>query len=359
MATTPATDYAAITKYAGQYDKQLVSQMLNGLDFLSQVRTLRKASSHGVLLPKMTVNKGVRPLNLNVEVPKGTNRSFSGRKLFVYGGMKIITIIPEEARQTFMDEMLDPNAKEIPFAQWVWAREMEKISQEINDNIYLSKYKADAAAWLAGSTYTGGTTDYVNFEESIYRCVTTTTAGQSPTTHPAKWAEVDDTVISQGWGTILANEINAGTISGANLISTGAISNTNALTKLELMYKGMTVAHRNIGGTFRVSSDVMRAYLEHERTTYGNAASPDFGDGKKYIYGSGKKWEIQECTWMGASGRVIATQKDNLVFGTNMESDYNKIGKSVETLHGTKSIVKWLQGCEISDLETLYVNDQA
>lgn len=353
-----ATDYEVITKWAGQNDKQLVSQMLNGLDFLNEVRTMRKASSHGTLLPKMIVNGGARPLNLNVEDAKGTNRTFSGRKLFVYGGMKIITIIPEEARQTFMDEQLDPNATEIPFAKWVWDREMEKIAQEINDNIYLSDYKGDATEWDAGTVYTGGT-DYASFNNVIYKCVTTTTAGQSPTTHPAKWADFDSSVISTGWGTIIADEITGGGIAGANLITTGAISNTNALTKFELMYNGMTASHRKKGGIFRVSSDVFRAYIEHERATYGNAANPDFGDGKKYIYGSGKKWEIKESTMMGTAGRVIATQKDNLVFGTNLESDYNKIGKTIQTLHGTKSVVKWLQGCEVSDLETLYVNDQA
>lgn len=356
--TQIASDFAAITKYAGQFDRQLVSQMLNGLDFLDQVRVMRKASAHGVLLPKMTVSKGIRPLNLNVEDPKGKNRSFSGRKLYIYGGMKIITIVPEEARQTFMDEQLDPNAKELPFAKWVWEKEMEKISQEINDNIYLGKYKGDSADWDAAAAYTGGT-DYVNFGEVIYKCVTTTTAGQSPTTHPAKWEDVDDAVISEGWGSIIATEITAGNIAGANLITTGAITTANALTKTELMYNGMTSAHRKLGGSFRMGPDLYAAYIEHERTTYPSAANPNFGDGKKYIYGSSKKWEIEECSWMGDSGRVIVTQKNNLAFGTNLESDMNKIGKTVDTLHGTKSIVKWQQGCEISDLETLYVNDQA
>lgn len=351
-----ATDFAAITKYAGQYDKQLIAQALNGMDFISQVRTIRKASSHGVLLPKMTVNGGIRPLNLNVEAPKGANRNFSGRKLYVYGGMKIITINPEEARGSFMDEMLDPKAKEIPFAQWIWEQEMKKISSEINDNIYLSDYNADAAAWDAGDAYAVG--DYVNFEESIYKAVAITVAGESPTTAAAKWEEVDNVVISKGWGTIIADEIDGGNIAGANLIATGAISNANALDKFELMYKGMSQTHRKLGGTFKVASDVYRAYVEHERSEFGNVATPDFGDGTKFIYGSNKKWAIEECSWMGDSGRVIATQKNNLAFGTNLEGDANTIAKTIETLHGYKSVVKWLQGCEISDLETLYVNDQ-
>lgn len=355
---TKSSTFEAITKYAGQYDKKLVTQALNGMDFVSQVRVMRKASAHGVLLPKMTISAGIRPLNIDVVDPKGTNRTHSGRKIYVYGGMKIIRMIPEEARGTYQDEMLDPKAKVIPFAEWVWTAEMAKISAEINDNIYLSVAQAGATAYNAGTAYAVG--DYILFtDNSIYKCVTITTAGQSPVTNAAKWLEVDGVAISKGWGSIIADEITGGGIAGANLITTGAINNTNALTKLELMYNGMTATHQKLGGTVRVSSDVYRAYVEHERATYTAAATPELGDGKKYLYGTGKKWQLEDCSWMGSSGRVIMTQKDNLVFGTNMESDSNTIGKTIEELHGTKSVVKWLQGTEISDLETLYVNDQA
>lgn len=349
-----ATDYAAIAQGAQNFDKMFLAQIINGLDFINDMKVHRKVSGNGLLLPKMTVSGGIRPQNFNVEDPKSTNRTWSGRKLYVKPAMKIISIVPEEARESFQDEGLDPNAKELPYGQWVWQREFEKIKQEINDNMYLGVDESGAAAFNSGSTYAVG--DYVNFNNTIYKCVTITTAGQSPTTHPAKWTDVDHLVISEGPGTIIANEITASNITP---ITTGAISNTNALTKFELMYNDMTAAHRNLGGYFLCSSDVFRAYIEHERTTYGNVATADMGDGKKYIYGSGKKWEIRECSWMGTSGRVIATQKDNLRFGTNLEANMSSIGKVVETLHGYKAVVKWLQGFEISDLETFYCNEQA
>lgn len=349
-----ATDYAAIAQGAQHFDKQFLSKIINGLDFINDMKVHRKVSGNGLLLPKLTVNGGIRPQNFNVEDPKGTNRSWSGRKLYVKPAMKIISIVPDEARETFEDDGLDNNASELPFGQWVWQREFDKIKQEINDNMYFGVDESGAAAFNAGSAYAVG--DYISFENVIYQCVTITTAGQSPTTHPAKWTDVDHLVISEGPGTIIANEVTATNITP---IVTGALSNTNALTKVELMYKDMTAAHRNLGGIFRMSTDNFRNYIEHERATYGNAANADMGDGKKYVYGSGKKWEIRECTWMGTSGRVIATQKENLRFGTNMEAKMSSIGKVVETLHGYKAVVKWLQGFEIADLETLYVNDQA
>lgn len=353
------TTFDTIAKFIGQNDKRLIAQALNSLDFINQVRVIRNASLNGTGLQKMTVAKGIRNLNLNVETRGGAQRAFSGRKLLVYPGMKIIDIIPEEAYNTFMSDMLVPGAKQIPFAQWVWEQEMKKIAAEINDAIYLSTYKGDAAAWDSGTVYTGGTSYvYYGDDQDIYKCVTTTTAGQSPDTDPAKWSKVNELIISEGWGTLIAAEITAGNIAGANLIATGAINNTNALTKFEAMYNSMTVAHRQLGGTFKCSAAVYRAYIEHERAVYGYTATPDLGTGKKMIYGD-PKWTIEQCTWMGTSGRVIATQMDNLVFGTNLEGDMGKVAKTIETLHGSKSVCKWTQGCQLSDLETLYVNDQA
>lgn len=353
------TTFDTIAKFIGNNDKRLIAQALNGMDFTSQVRVIRNASLNGTGLQKMTVAKGIRNLNLDVDTRSGTQRSWTGRKLLVYPGMKIVDIIPEEVYNTFMSDMMAPGATQIPFAQWIWQQEIAKIASEINDAIYLSDYKGDAAAWDAGTAYTGGSAwVYYGTNQDIYKCITTTTAGQSPDTHPAKWTLVNELIISKGWGTIIASEITGGGIAGSNLITTGAITSSNALTKVEAMVAGMTQAHRNLGGIIRVSPTVYDNYLIEEKSVYPYQLSQTMGTGKKFVYGY-PNWTIERCSWMGSSSRIIATQFDNLVFGTNLEGDMGKVAKTIETLHGTKSVVKWIQGCEIADLETLYVNDQA
>jgi hypothetical protein len=350
------TAFDSIAKFIGQYDKKLIAQALNGLDFVKDVRTINNASLNGTLLPKMTVAKGIRNLDLNVSSRSGEQRNWSGRKLLIYGGMKIINIIPEEAMNTFQSDMLVPGAKEIPFAQWVWEQEFKKISTEINDSIYLSTYKGDASVLDTGSGYTAG--DYVKFgsEYDVYKCVTNATAGQTPTTHPAKWSKVNESIISEGWGTIIAAEISGGGLT--NVITTGTPSASNAVDKVELMIQGMTQAHRKLGGCILMSSTQYSNYLLAERAKYNYVATPQMGIGKKTVYGY-PNWEICEATWMGSSNRYIATQQNNLVFGTNMVADLNSAGKIIQTLHGYDTVVKWHQGCQVSDLETLYVNDQA
>lgn len=357
MAATPVADVEAIAKWAGKYDRQMIGQMLNGLDVFRDLRVDRNVSRHGKLLPKFTAENGLRPLDVNVEENGRKERTLGGRKLFVYDAMKLFKIVPEELIESFLSDMIAPGAKDLPFAQWFWQREMEKLGSEINDNFYSSEYHADADDYSASATYTAG--DYIKFtDDNYYKCVTDTNAGESPTSHAAKWTEVNALVCFDGPGKIIADEITASNLSAS---TTGALSVSNAMEKIEILYNDMTEAHRNKGGVVRLSWDNYRNYVKHERSVFGNTATPDSADGRKYVEGSGKKWEIVPQSWMAGSGRVILdVDGNNLRAGTNLVGDRPpSIGKIVPTVHGYKTSAKMLLGFQIADLECLYVNDQA
>lgn len=358
---TPATNVDAIAKWAGQYDRAMLSQMLNGLDVFKDLTVDRNVSRHGKLLPKFVAEAGMRPLDLNVEENGRRERSFGGRKLYVYDCMKLFKIVPEELIESFLADMVAPGAPNIPFAQYVWSKEMEMLASEINDNFYNSEYHADASDFSAAATYSVG--DYVKFtDDNYYRCVTNTSAGESPLSAAAKWTQVNGTVCFDGPAKIIADEITATNITP---IATGAINNTNALDKLEQMYQAMTEAHRKKGGVFFVSYDVFWDYVKHEQSVFGATNTPESGDGRKFIYGSQKKWEVRPATWLTGSSRVIVDvnvsgAKRNLTVGTSIVGERApRIGKIVPTVHGYKTSAKWLLGFQIGDLECLYVNDQS
>jgi len=358
---TPVTNVDAIAKWAGKYDRAMLAQMLNGLDVFTDLTVDRNVSRHGKLLPKFTAAAGMRPLDVNIEENGRQERSLGGRKLFVYDCMKLFKIVPEELIESFLADMIVPGARDIPFAQWFWEKEMEKLASEINDNFYNSEYHADAADFSAAATYTVG--DHIKFTDgNYYRCVTNTSAGESPASAAAKWTEVNGTVCFDGPAKIIADEITASNITP---IATGAINNTNALDKMEQMYQAMTEAHRKKGGRFLVSYDTFWDYVKHEQSVFGATNTPESGDGRKYIYGSGKKWEVVPCTWITNSNRVIidikiSGSKGNLMVGSSIVGNLApSIGKIVPTVHGYKTSAKWLLGFQISDLECLYVNDQA
>tara|TARA_R110002096_G_scaffold129211_7_gene277918 strand:+ start:1475 stop:2638 length:1164 start_codon:yes stop_codon:yes gene_type:complete len=357
MATPVATDIDAIAKWAGKYDRKMVMQMLNGLDVFKDLKVDRNVSRQGKLLPKFTAEAGMRPLDTGVDRNNRKERTLAGRMLYVNDCMKLFNIVPEEARESFLSDMIAPGAKELPFAQWFWQREMEKLASEINDNFYLSEDHSDAAAWVAGDTYTAG--DYMKFtDDNYYKCVTNTSAGESPITHAAKWLEVNGIVCFDGPAKIIADALTASEITAT---TTGALTAANALEKVELVYNDMTTAHRKKGGIIHLSPDSFRFYLKHEQSVFGNTNTPESGDGRKYVYGSGKKWEIKEASWMETSGRIIVNvQGENLIPGTTIVGERGpSLGKMVPTVHGYLTSAKWLLGFQVADLECLYVNDQA
>src|SRR5690606_20225773 len=97
-------------------------------------------------------------------------------------------------------------------------------------------------------------------------------------------------------------------------------------------------------------------------TLYGTGAGiggVDLEEGKRFkLKGTGGRLTIAPKSWMGGSSRIIITPAGNGVLGTNQLSDMNKVGKTVPTIHGYRSIIKWMLGFQFRDIEVLYVNDQ-
>lgn len=358
MAVSPATDISAIKGYIHKQDKTLINQMLNELDIVKDLTVLRNVREPRDL-NKMTVDDGARPLNLDIEKAKG-GRKWTKRVLTPQRGMKIIKMIPEDVRETFMSEMLDINAKEMPFSQWVWMQEFKKLASEINDNVYFSTYHGGAVEdFSAATVYSPG--DLVYFNEIIYKMidVADTTAGQSPTTHPAKWQDVDNKVICDGPDALIkyaiANE-------GLLTMTTGTFNDTDGYDYAHEIWGNIPEVHKNKGMVTYCSFDAAQDIATQQNLKFGSGVSiagVDVEEGKPFfLRNSNKRNLIKPVTWMGGSRRLITTLPGNLVAGLNQVSDSNKVGKVVETLHGYRAIVKWMLGLQFRDLEVLYVNDQ-
>ncbi|WP_343524377.1 hypothetical protein [Pedobacter sp.] len=358
MAETakPTNDVTALANYAGKYSKALIGQLLNTLDIATDIFVMRNIDGP-TKLTKLTISAGIRPIDTSIDDVDDTGRVWSGRTIDVYGGMKLFKVIPEELRKTWMSDQLGPNAKKEPFAQFTWTKEFEKIAEEINDSVFYADYKADAPAYDALAVYTAGVS-FVKFEKNFYACITTTTAGQSPTTHPAKWEKINASAITTGLGTIIKNEITAGNLVP---IPTAVFTETNTVAELQKVWEGTSKAFKKKKSIMYISGDVMTKYLKDYDTRYGKGngiADTTEDDPIVYLKGSRKKVLLKECTWMNDSQRVFITLDENAVMAINQDSDLNSIGKMIETLHGYKAIIKYLMGFQFQDLEILYVNDK-
>lgn len=354
-------DISAIKGYLKKSDKVLIQQMLNGLDVVNDLPGTRRNVKTITKLPKMTVDAGVRPLNTGVKEAKG-GRKWTDRELVPRFGMKIMQFEPEQLRETFMAEMMVPNSKRIPYEAWVMAREFEKIAQEINDNFYLSSFHGNPADFDALAVYEPG--DLVYFDKSdnrgsiVYRCVTLTTAGQSPTTHPAKWVDVDAVVVFDGPGTLIAKEI---TDSNLSAFAGGSFDELTAYEAFKDQFDAIPEAYKK-GKIAYCSLDVASDLQANVNKEFGSGKGIGGADidtiNPFALRNTAGRLTVKPVTWMGSSRRIIMTSSTNLVPGTDMLSDFNSVGKVIETLHGYDAVVKFMMTFQIADLEDLYVNDQ-
>lgn len=352
------TDISAIKGFVEKNDSRLIANMLNGLDFMNDptirvIRNLRNPTH----LNKLTTQEGVRRLNTEIDSAKGKTK-WTRRTITPKFGMKIFNVIPEELRESFMSEMLDPNAKEIPFANWVWQQEFARVAAELNDSIYNSEEPDTLAEFDSGATYSAG--DYVYFNDIVYKANATTAAGESPTTTAAKWDDVDSQALLDGPAKIIADAITATDITPVTI---GATDETTAYAGFKDQWDQIPEAQKNGGMIAYASYDEVQKLQENQNTKFGYAAGNaniDVEQGRPFLLrNSGGRLLVRPQTWMKDSSRIIMTKQNNLTFGTDQTSALNKVGKLVEHLHGYKAIMKFVIAFQIGDLEVFHCNDLA
>ena len=156
--------------------------------------------------------------------------------------------------------------------------------------------------------------------------------------------------ICDGWGTLIAAEITATNLTP---VATGALSNSDAVTKVEQVCESVEHWMRQEGFIVYCSYATFDKYKKHYRTlnTYGF----DKNENGEYTI-DGFNAVLRPVAFMGTSARLIATLPDNLVFGTNVEAI--QVAASVRR-NIIESRPMMAAGCQIQDLDAIVVNDQA
>jgi hypothetical protein len=263
-----------------------------------QIRTNVKAPQK---LVKMSATGNVRPY---AEADHfGTGVAFTNRTLTVRQTKKDYPFNPEEFRNTLLAS-LNPNTMDfVPEA-------VNQVSKEYLNDL------------MANALYLG-----------VYNGAGTAAA---------------DTVT--GWGTIIAAEITATNITP---VVTGAITNANAVSKVDLVAKSAPLVMRQLGMVVYCSYSTFDKYAEDYRSKYGFQYVPSLTGGYRI---DNVNAELKPVAWMGTSNRLIATIPQNLVFGTDIEQIQMHATPHLDILQIRQ---KMPLGCEIQDLGVLVVNDQA
>lgn len=359
---TQQTDITAINNYAGQYESRIRTSIFTDLDIATDLNLITNLTAPRIL-PKYKANDGLRPYDPDVRNSDGTSGSFSKRTIEPRTGMKILEVIPEELRKTYLSEQLRANAKDYPqgFAQYFWDEQIRKQKSEINNNAYFGVDGQTVAPYDPAVAYTVGVRMLFT-DRSYYSCISATTAAQTPTTHPAKWLKVNNSSIAKGLGVIIAEEY-AG-LPTRNKIATGTLDATNTFDKVTNFYLSLPEEIRGVCGVIRCSQGVYDNYNMSALAKFINGTSfldVANGGGKiigKSIIGSDGKFILKPGSWLSGSKRLIVDINQNLYMGTDLVSDLAGIGKMIEHVHGYVAKMQLILAYQIADLEILFVNDQ-
>jgi hypothetical protein len=307
-------DTSALAAYAGKFENALFSTLRARLTILNDL-TVLPGIKNILNLTKLTVADGVRGYREDFD-SSDSDLKYSGRALATTLLKRDIKINPLKYRSTWMSQVMKPgvNPNDFPFYVFVNNSIMEQIASEIQRGAYLA-VKGDEST-LAKSF--------------------------------------------DGLGTIIAAEIakevaNAGT--GIVPIATGALSETNAVAKFEQMVASMPSDFVDAGFPIFASIESARKYNTDYRERYGKFQEKD-EKGNLIIDNTAGKVLIKPVSWMGTSGRLIASPTENLLAGVDALGDMDKIHTDLE-LEIIKYRVLFALGFQVRDKDAMRVNDQA
>lgn len=363
-----SVDVDAITAYADEHKRDLISTLVNGLDIANDITVIPNVKNK-IQLTKVSVGNGFRPHSSTHE-PKPGHIVFSDRELATLTGKLDLLIDSKAFKSKHLAWRTSPGNRasktfnDMEFAPYVWDQVIKGLAREMNDETaYFGFDKADAVAYDAGDPYAVG--DYVTFTvgalTEYFLCIATASAGDTPATDPDKWLNVTARAVVPG----LKYHIDAAITGGFAETTTGVInSGATARTAFKKLFRDMPVPYKNHGVIIHASyTDV--EYLQDGQEDVWKYTTPDMVSlGLIPLIGTNSKCFVKPATWLGTSRRLIAEPLlpgsgigMNLVMGTDLLSDANDIN-TVPDVHTIKTGITVDLGFQIQDLNALRLGDQ-
>lgn len=299
MAETP--DLSLLTTSFVEFGGKIFRKNINKLDLSNQGILVYKNVKAPQVLPKLTATGSPRPYRAQDDTT--TPVAIADRVLTVYQSKWDFDVDPEKWRNTYLARY---KSGDQGFADYIINAVSEEYLKEINDN----------TVWL-GIRDAAGT------------------------------SAVD---LADGWGTIIAAEIVATNITP---VTTGAVTSSNAVAKVALVSAAVPAWMRTKGFRIFCSWAAFDNYATNYAATFGYQFNPDSLNSYRI---NNVNATLQPVSWLGTSGRLVATVDNNLIMGTD--------GESVQVAASMRrNIIEVREmmpiGFQIADLDAIVVNDQA
>jgi len=306
------TDLAtALGAYHQEHRDTLITEMLLDEDFTSDLEVMDDVTDE-LPLPNLSLTDLIKPANATTFAPTANALAFGARILKVRGIKVDLQLIPQVLEKTWLGKMkkaTDP--WDMPFEAFI----MKYINSKITENLRLK-------AIYSGSYNAAGTTPGTTMD---------------------------------GFLELIADEITATNITP---IVTGAITAANVVDKLELTYDGLGEAYKGVPTIMKVNPTIFDWYNRKYRVDFGT--NQDYkGMSSKRRTLDGTMCELVREPGLGASQRVIASVKENFIYGVDSASGYSlDVQKFDRTL---KILIDFKAGVQFAEINAnaLAVNDQA
>ena len=296
MAEAP--DLSAISTSLVKFGGSILSKQVN--KFAPKGVLVYKNVKMPIPLAKISAQGGPRPYRAQDDT-SGNGAAITDRVLTVYQSKWDYDVDYEKSRNTYLADL--PNQS---FGEYVASQIAKEYMAAINNSTaYLGVYNASGSNAAA---------------------------------------------IATGWGTLIADLITATTITP---VTTGAITSTNAVDKVETVAEAAPSWMKELGFRIHCSFATLEKYKKDYRTKYGFTFQPD-AQGEYKL--DGMNAILTPQSFMNSSARLIATPDNNLVVGTDGDSIQmpNSIRRNIVEVRAMMPI-----GFQIADLDSLIVNDQA
>lgn len=366
-----AADVSALSTYAAAMQRPLIATLINGLDVADDI-VIQPNVKNSIPLTKLRVGKGFRPYSATHE-PESGNLVYTDRILTVATGKRDLLLDSEDYANKYLAWQLSPgsgaNKKEIPFAQFTWNLIMKQLAAEINDGtVYFGFDKSSIIGWVGPSTtYSVG--DVVTYTQNsvlkYFRCISATTASQSPDTHPLKWTDVTEQAVVPGLKSYITTAIGASTVT---VTATGAITDgATALTAFTKLFRSAAAVYKKNGMIIHAPYTDYEYLMDGVLATYSKYTREDLAaTGFLVLPNTSGKCIVKPTTWLTGSRRLIMEPNapgdelrgQNLIMGTDLLSDMNEIS-AIPDVYTLKTGIKLRLGFQIQDLNALILGDQS
>jgi hypothetical protein len=359
-------DLSGLSAYAEDHQVEIFSTMVNSLDVVNDI-AVRENVKNSVPLTKLDVDADVKPFNNNEEY--GSSAAYSDRDLSVESAKVEMKVNVEEYKNTYLENVRragsGANSMDIPFEQFFVEQIAKRTAAAINNKAIYNGLGPKSAfpTYAPGSTYSSG--DQVSFTNAsgsldYYVANQAVATSESPTTHPAKWDKKNAEAIMKGFGKLFTEAL-AGSYSA---VTTGDIDNSAvfAYAAQRALWEASDEAFKSEELTLFQSWTDFNFLLKDLRETekYVLSDKDYLPNGGIYLPYTDKKVICKPATWMLGSRRLVLTKPENLIFGTDLTSDWNEFKILTQSdLWNVKIGLKFRTGVQIRDLDAVWIGDQA